>query len=283
MKKAATALRLGTLLASIVLVAAGNALGQRSDPIPEELQGIGITEQLGAAIPLDASFVDQNNQPVQMRDYVQLDRPLLMTLIYHQCPMLCGLTLNGTMELLTELPLTAGKEFELVAVSFDPTEGPELARLKKQNYLKEYPQLNGDGIHFLTGDDANIKAVTEAVGFAYRWNEKQNQFAHGAALIVLTPDGKISRYFHGVYYEPDEVKAAVKLAARGEIDEQSDDEAEHRGLLWVCFQYVAGENSGNAVTVMRVGGVLTVLVLVAVLVPLWIRSAGRTVPTETDE
>ena len=135
----------------------------------------------------------------------------------------------------------------------------------------------------LTGDEAGIKAVTEAVGFAYKWNEKQNQFAHGAALMVLTPDGKISRYFHGVYYEPNEVEDAVQFAVRGGISEANDDESADKGFLWVCFQYVAGENSANAVKVMRVGGVLTVILLAAVLVPLWVRSSGRTVSPETDE
>ena len=280
MTKETTPQRFGTLLVAVVLAAATGAFAQRSDPVPPELQDVGITEQLGATVPSTARFVDENDQPVQLRDYMQPDRPVLLTLIYHACPMLCGLALNGTMELLKEMPLTAGQEFELVTISFDPAEGPELARLKKQNYLKAYPKLNGEGIHFLTGDEANIKAVTEAVGFAYKWNEQQSQFAHGAALMVLTPDGRISRYFHGVYYEPDEVRAAVRSAASGGISKADDGEAEHKGLLWVCFQYVAGENSGNAVTVMRIGGVLTIIVLAAVLVPLWVRSAGRIAPPD---
>ena len=254
------------------------APAQQAEPVPDELRGAGITEKPGANVPIDAEFVDEAGQQVTLGTYAQTGRPILLALVYYRCPMLCGLALNGVMEMLEQSPMEAGKDFELLAVSFDPSEGPELARAKKQGYAKQYPSLKGlGGVHFLTGQEDQIQALSEAVGFSYQWNQKQRQFAHGSALIALTPDGRVSRYMHGIVYDPKQVKAAVQEAKAGRITtEEKADQTDRSGFLWTCFQYLASENAENSRILLRLAGVLTVVVLLAILVPAWLRSARRT-------
>src|SRR4051812_9754567 len=164
----------------------------RMEAAPDALQGIGIDEKGGTTLPLETVFKDEKGQVVSLKDYFHHDRPVILQLSYFGCPMLCGLVSNGMVDSLNELKLEMGKDFDVINVSFDPSETPTLANLKKQSFLSAYNRPAGAASwHFLTGTQQSIDALTQAVGFKYKWIEAQHQFSHTAALILLSPDGKI--------------------------------------------------------------------------------------------
>jgi protein SCO1/2 len=233
---------------------------------------VGIEEHLDRSIPLDLAFVDETGRDISLRDYFGRGRPVVLTLNYYSCPMLCTLILNGLVDALREIDLTPGKEFELVTLSFNPTETPTLARLKKQNYLSSYGRPEAaPGWHFLVGREDQIRALTDAVGFHYKWNAEQKQYVHQAAIFVLTPDGKLSRYLYGVMFEPRTLKLSILEAGKGKIGSALD------AIVLYCFHYdaSAGKYSVAAARIMRLGGVLTVIGLGAVLSTLWLRDRKR--------
>ncbi|MCH7471902.1 SCO family protein [bacterium] len=238
----------------------------RMEPAPEELEGVGITEHLETMLPLELEFRDENGRAVKIGDFFNGDKPVIFTFNYYRCPMLCGLQLNGMVDGLQQLKWSPGKEFDLVTVSFNPLESPVLAKLKKQNYVKEYGRPSAKtGWHFLTGRKEEIEALTSAVGFAYKWVPARKEYAHAAALIVCTPDGKISRYLYGVVYEPQDLKLALLEASEGKIGTTLD------RILLYCFHYdaAAGRYGPAVMNIMRVGGALTVIILVIVLGGYW--------------
>lgn len=248
------------------------AAAQRQEPPPPELEGVGIEEHLGAQLPLDLQFVDENGREVSLGDYCTGDKPVVLTLIYFNCPMLCSLVLNGMVDGLKELDYLPGREFELVTVSFNPLETPTLAKLKKQNYIKDYGQpAAASGWHFLTGGAEPIAALTEAVGFKYKWVEERQEYAHQAAIYLLTPDGRISRYLYGVQFEPQTLKLGLLEASEGKLGTTLDQ------VFLFCFHYdaVSGRYAPAALNIMRLGGLLTVLLLASILVPVWLRSTRR--------
>jgi protein SCO1/2 len=182
-------------------------------------------------------------------------RPVVLTIVYYDCPMLCTLSLNALASALATLSFDVGREFEVVTVSFDPREGPDLARAKKAAYLQRYKRKGADaGWHFLTGDEASLKRLTAAVGFRYAWDERTKQFAHPAGLLVLTPDGRISRYLYGVEYAPKDLKLAVMESGAGRIGSVIDQ------VVLFCYQYDPQTGRYGAV-VMRIVRVLAVLTL----------------------
>ena len=267
----------GCVLVCVTLMSAATALAQPDEFVPEDVRDIGITEQLGAALPLDATFTDHLGQTVKLGDYFNQGRPVILTLVYYECPMLCGLSLNALLDTLNMMPGRPGEDFEVVTVSFNLTETVQLAHDKRLNYIREYNKPDAvDGWHFLIGSEASVKALTEAVGFAYRWNEKTEQFAHSAALILVTPDGRVSRYMHGVYYEAKDTHRALKDAAKGLIAEP-DDAAAAKSVFMVCYRAVVGAHESSVIRIMRGMGAASLVLLAAVMVPLWIRSvrAGR--------
>jgi protein SCO1 len=258
----------------------------RAEPLPKELEGVGVTEHLNTALPLDAAFKDEQGRDVKLGDYFKPDRPVLLTLNYLRCPMLCTLQLNGLVDALKELDWTPGQEFEIVTISFDPLETPALAEAKKQNYLAEYARVGaGKGWHFLTGSKENITAVTEAVGFTYRWDPVGERYVHVAALMVCTPDGRLSRYLYDVQFEPRTVRLSLSEASHGAIGSTLDQ------ILLYCFHYDAegGRYAPAARRIMSAGGALTALVLGGALSVFWLREArrrkiappGPTAPTDT--
>jgi protein SCO1 len=257
----------------LCLAAAASVCAARpADRTPPELEGVGITEHLDAQIPLDLEFVDENRKPVKLGDYFVGRRPVILTLNYYRCPMLCTLQLNGMVEALKELPWTPGDEFEIVTVSFDPAETPALAKVKKQNYMKEYARPSAArGWHFLTGSKKSIKTLTETVGFGYKWNQDRGEWMHVAALFICTPDGRISRYLYGVMFEPNAVRLSLVEASDGKVGSTLD-----RFILY-CYHYdaEAGTYSLAAFNIMRLGGVLTVAVLGTALTTFWVREARR--------
>jgi protein SCO1/2 len=255
-----------------VVLTAATALAQRTEPLPRELEGVGITEVPGARIPLDLEFIDERGAAVRLGDYFAKGRPVILTLNYYRCPMLCGLMLNGLLDGLRELAWQPGEQFEIVTVSIDPSETPTLARLKKESFMAELGRPGvAAGWHFLVGKPESITPLAEAVGFHYRYDEKRKEYVHVAGLFVAMPDGRVARYLYGVVYEGRTLRLALAEAAQGTVGTSVD-----RFLLY-CFHYDA--NQGRYVVaasnVMRLGGAATVLTLGLWLLAWWRRGAGR--------
>lgn len=265
----------GHLAAAVTLVGALLACAapaQVNTGVPREMEGVGVTEQLGAQLPLDLEFVDESGRPVRLGDYFDGRRPVILTLNYYNCPLLCGLLLNGMLEAIKPLTWTPGQEYQLVTLSFDPLEGPQLARAKKQNYINEYGRSDAaNGWHFLTGKREPIKALTAAVGFSYRWDEAQQQWMHPATLIICTPDGKVSKYLGGVTFDPRTIRLSLVEASEGKVGTLFDQ------IFLTCYHYDAnaGRYVGSAVAFMRLGGGLTLAALAVTLVVVWRIDAAR--------
>jgi protein SCO1/2 len=245
---------------------------QRSEPLPKALEGVGITEHFGARVPLGLEFTAEDGTPVQLSRYFDGKRPVILTLNYYRCPMLCGLLLNGLVDGLKGLSWTPGNQFEVVTLSFDPLETRTLAMLKKESFISEFGRpAAAAGWHFLTGSQANIKALTDAVGFSYRYDEERQQYAHPAGIFLLTPDGRIARVLYGVEFPSRTLKLALTEAGEGKVGSAGDQ------ILLYCFHY--DSNGGHYVVaagnLMRLGGVATVLVVGVWLGVAWRRGANK--------
>jgi len=246
---------------------------------PPILQRVDFEQRLGTQVPLDLPFRDETGRTVRLGDYFQ-GKPVVLTLSYYECPMLCTLVLNGLTSALRALRFDLGKEFVAINVSFNPRETPELAAAKKATYLKEYRRPGSEaGWHFLTGDEESIRRLTEAVGFQYAWDERNQQYAHATGLVVLTPGGQIARYFYGVEFSPRDLRFALIEAAQGKIGSPVDK------LLLYCFHYdpSTGRYSALALNSIRIGGVLTVAALISFIVVMLRRErrAAANAPTWT--
>jgi protein SCO1 len=227
----------------------------------EVLKQIDIEQKLGNQIPLDLKFRDETGREVRLGEYFGKGRPVALTLVYYECPMLCSQILNGAVGAFQGMQFTAGKEFEVVTVSFDSREGPELAARKKETYLRRYKREGAEaGWHFLTGDEASVKALADAVGFHYVWDEESQQFAHASAVMVATPAGRLSHYFYGIDYAPKDLRLAFVEASEGKIGSPVD------ALLLFCYHYdPASGRFAPVMGVLRAAGVLTVFGVVALL------------------
>jgi protein SCO1 len=270
------------LLALLLALAPAAALAQRQDTLPPQLHGVGVRERLGARVPLDAKLVDETGQSVRLGSYFHPGRPVLLTLNYYECPMLCTLQLNGLVDALRGLTWAPGREFEIVTVSINPLESPALAREKKRHYLEglERPDVSA-GWHFLTGAQPAIQALADSVGFAYRFDQATGQYVHAAAFMLLTPDGIVARYLYGVALEPDTLRLALVEAGRGAIGTTRDQ------LILICFHYDGGEGRYvvAASRLMRFAAGVTVLAVGVWLAGWWLgerrrapRSEGRATP-----
>jgi len=258
--------------AALLLVAALPAAAQRKEPLPKDLEGVGITEHPGARLPLDLEFTDEDGKTVRLAQYFNGQRPVILTLGYYRCPMLCTLVLNSLVDGLKDLPWTPGQQFEIVTVSIDPTETPTLARLKKQNYLEDYGRAGAAiGWHFLTGREENIRKLADTVGFGYRYVEERGQYAHPAAIFVATPDGRMAKYLFGVLYQPKTLRLALTEAGEGKVGTAGDQ------LLLYCFHYDAQEGRYvlAATNIMRFGGATTALIVGLWLATSWRRGAHK--------
>ncbi|NBU20730.1 SCO family protein [bacterium] len=240
--------------------------------VPAELEGVGITEHLGSRVRIEKySFKDDQGQSVRLADYFQEKKPVILALVYYQCPQLCNLILNGLQSAMKDMAWTAGKEFELIAVSINPTETPELASQKKKNYLKAYNRPSADqGFHFLTGDESQIKSLADEVGFHYRYEPKEKQYLHTATLFILTPEGKISRYLYGVSFTAKNLRLALTEASRGMVGTVMD------RILMFCYHFDPSKNSYTFQMWRVVQIVLTIqaIALGGILYKLW-RSEKR--------
>lgn len=225
---------------------------------PTIFDKVGIDQDLGAQLPLEAKFKDESGRDVKLSDYFGHKRPVILALVYFDCTMLCNQVLNGTASALNVLKFSAGKEFDVVALSFDPRDTPEVAAEKKQTYLARYKRPGAEqGWHFLTGKQDAIDAVTKSVGFHYTWDERSKQFAHSSALILLTPEGKVAQYYYGIEYSPKDMRLGMIEASQEKIGNPMDQ------LILYCYHYdpMTGKYGAIAMNLMRLGGVLTVVLL----------------------
>jgi protein SCO1/2 len=234
---------------------------------PADTEGIGIVEHLGETLPLDLVFTDESGATVTLGDLFNDDKPVMLTLVYYRCPSICNALLNGLVYTLNDMEWSAGEEFRIVVVSFDPSETHELADAKKKNYLSHYErETAADGWRFLVGEASSTETLAEAVGFGYRYEPRTGLYTHAASLMVCTPDGKLSRYINDVMFETDTLRLALTEAAEGTIGTSMQ-----RFLLKWCYTYDpgAGKYVVAARKVMLFGGALTVIVTFTVLGAVW--------------
>jgi protein SCO1/2 len=227
-------------------------------PLPGALQGVGIDQKLDQQVPLNLNFVDEAGRTVPLSSFFHSRKPVILALVYYRCPMLCTQILTGLESGLKAVSFDPGKDFEVVAVSFDPKDTSELAAAKKQTYLKRYARPNtANGWHFLTGDEANIKALTDAVGFHYKYDPATDQFAHASGIMVLTPDGRLSKYFYGVEYAPRDIRLGLVEASQSKIGTPVDQ------LLLFCYHYdpSTGKYGALVMRMVRVAGAGFMVVL----------------------
>jgi len=246
-------------IASALLWCAGTALAQIYAPPQTQvyapsrlLQTVGINQKMGAQIPLDLPFADESGRDVTLRQY--FDRPVILALVYYQCPSLCNMVLNGVLSSVKALDMTTGSQYEVVAVSFDPRETPQMAAAKKQTYLKDYQRPGAEqGWHFLTGPETSSKALAAAVGFRYVYDAMTNQYAHSSAIMILTPAGRVARYFYGIQYPPRDVRLGLVEASGGKIGTPTDQ------VLLYCFHYdpTTGKYALVIMNVLRLAALIT--------------------------
>jgi len=231
------------------------------DSRPPILRQVGIEQRLGEPLPLELAFRDESGRAVHLSDYFGR-RPVVLVLAYYNCPMLCTQVLNGLVSAMRILSFDAGREFEVVTVSFDPADDAADARAKKAPYVARYGRAGGAaGWHFLTGDARSIAGLTEAVGFRYARDDRTGQFAHASAVYVATPEGRLSRYFYGIEYAPRDLRLGLVEASRGTIGTPVDQ------LLLYCYHYdpAAGRYGAVVMNMVRVGAIAIVLGLTAFL------------------
>jgi protein SCO1/2 len=229
--------------------------------LPPSLQGVGFDQKLGAQLPLELAFRDEAGRSIRLGDYFK-ERPVILVLAYYRCPMLCTQVLNNLVRALLEVPLAAGRDFQVVVVSFDPREKPELAAAKKKSYLERYGRPGAaEGWHFLTGDQEPIDQLTRAVGFRYRYDPVNDQFAHASGILVVTPKGQLSRYFYDIAYEPRDLRLGLVEASGNRIGSLADQ------VLLYCFHYnpAEGKYGATVMTLLRISGVLTILAVAAMI------------------
>jgi protein SCO1/2 len=236
---------------------------------PKALTDVGIEEKLGEPIDLDLQFHDEKGQTVRLGDFVHGNQPLLLSLVYFGCPGLCNFHLNGLTEAFRKMPAPLGKEFQYVAVSIEPKETSETAAKKRDAYILSYGRPEGAaGWHFLTGSEENIRKLAKDVGFRYSWDKDSNQWAHGSVAMVVTPDGRLSRYFYGITFNPSDLRLSLVEASNGNIGTVVDK------LVLFCFHYdpKVSKYTVAAFNVMRAGVALAVLVMAGFLIPFWWRN-----------
>jgi protein SCO1/2 len=262
--------------AVVVVLASHGALAQTvsappiSSGTPDMLRNVGFDQKLDEQVPLDLVFRDETGEPVKLSQYG--DKPVVLALVYYKCPMLCNLVLNGLLKALRAMPFDAGKQFNVVTVSFDPRETPKIAAAKKSGYIQQYGRKGAAaGWRFLTGEEDSIRRLTRSVGFRYTFDPASNQYAHASGLVVLTPKGKVTRYLYGVEYSARDLQFSLMDAATEKIGSPVDQ------LLLYCFHYdpLTGKYGLAIMTAIRIGGVLTVLALGGFIVVMLRRERRR--------
>ncbi len=231
---------------------------ENSNTLPPIAREIGIDQKLNQQIPADLQFRDDLGNNVTLAKYFNGNKPLILTLVYYECPMLCTEVLNGVLKAVNDINLQVGNDFDVLTVSFNAKETPSLASAKKAAYVKAYKHDGANkGWHFLTGTQPSIDMLTKTTGFRYAYDPKSELFAHGAAIMVLTPQGKISHYFYGVEFSARDLRLALVEASHGKIGTATDQ------ILLFCFHYdpSQGKYSAYALNFVRLGGIITIICL----------------------
>ncbi|MGH9881393.1 MAG: SCO family protein, partial [Pyrinomonadaceae bacterium] len=242
--------------------------------LPNALENVGIDQRLNEQLPLDLVFRNENGEEVKLGDYFG-KKPVVLSLVYYDCPMLCNQVLNGMISAFRVMAFKPGEEFDVVTVSFDSRETAQLATAKKKTYVAYLPEAKrvraAAGWHFLTGHEANIKRLTEAIGFRYKFDQATNQFAHASAIYVATPQGKLARYFYGIEYAPKDLRLGLIEASENKIGTPMDQ------LMLYCYHYdpATGKYGAAVINIIRLGGVLTLIGIVALLLVLRRRGTRR--------
>jgi len=250
-----------SLLAAVVLVGAMAQAQLYSEPKaavpmgkPESILKVGIDQHLNQQLPLDLKFRDENGAEATLGQYFG-SKPIILTMVYYTCPMLCGEVQSGLVSALGILRFDAGREFDVISVSINPSETPADAMAKKKQFLSRYHRAGAEhGWHFLTGDKANIDALAKAVGYRYSYDAKSGQYSHGTAIVVVTPEGKLAQYFYGIEYAPKDLRLALVEASRNKIGNVVD------AVMLYCFHYdpASGRYSAQILNLVRLAGLLTV-------------------------
>jgi len=260
-------------LALLLLLASSS--GRADEGKTSILREIGFDQHLGSPVPMGAALRDEDGKSVTLGELFQ-GRPVILSLNYYACPMLCTVSLNGLAMALNVLKFDAGKEFEVVTLSFDPKETADLAAAKKKVYLTRYQRPGAaQGWRFLTADQESIQAISKAVGFRYVWDPETQQFAHPAGVVVLTPSGQIARYIYGVEYGPNDLRLALVEAAAGKIGTPVDQ------FLLLCYQYdpTTGRYGAAIMRTVRIAGILTVASLLTFILTMRRREKDQPMAT----
>lgn len=231
-------------------------LGANGSGLPPALREVKIEQRLNEQVPLDLQFRDETGRTVRLSEYINGSKPVILSLVFYKCPMLCNQILTGLLGALRSQSFDVGKEFEVLTVSFDPRETPEIAAEKKQSFIARYNRPGAAaGWHFLTGDQENIRRLTDAVGFRYNYDAKTDQFAHASGIMLMTPGGKLSRYFYGIEYNPRDLRLGLVEASDNRIGSSVDQ------LLLYCYHYdpATGRYGPIVMNIIRLGGVATVV------------------------
>ena len=244
-------------------------LATAASVLPPGLRNVSLEQKLNQQVPLDLSFRDDTGRQLPLSNYFG-GKPVILALVYYQCPMLCTQILNGLVMSLRGMSLESGRDFEVVAVSIDPTETPDLAARKKAEYLRRYAK-SSTGWHFLTGAEPQIRQLAEAVGFRYAYDPLTKQYAHASAIMVLTPGGRLSRYFYGIEYAPRDLRLGLVEASENKIGSPADQ------LLLYCYHYdpSTGKYSAIVMNIVRLAGALTLLIFGSLLIWMWRRDLQR--------
>jgi protein SCO1/2 len=247
------------LAAVLALSLAGNVFAVNQVPqgteLPNQLKEVGIDQKLDSKLPLDALFTDEQGVAHPFKDYLT-GRPVVLALVYYECPMLCTMTLNGLLRTLRPMTLNVGEHFDVIAVSFDPNDTAPMAEKKRFEYMERYNRPGAEkGWRFLTGGQESIKRLTDAVGFRYSRDPQNGQWAHASGLQVITPDGRVARYFYGVEYSARDLRLSLVEASQGKIGTAVDQ------VLLFCFHYdpTTGKYGLLIMNLLRTGAALTVL------------------------
>lgn len=262
-------IRLVALSLALTLVVTGVVNAQVS-VMPTELEGVDVTEHLDGAMPKDAIFRDHNGKMVKLGDYFDGKRPVVLTLAYHTCKVVCSMVLGAEVEALKGIPWTLGNQYRAVTISIDPRDTVQAAAKKRRQMLGLYGR-SSEGWDFLVGDAANIAKVANAVGFKYRYDKRNDQYAHPAALMVLKPQGQLARYLYGLTFDPNDVRLGLLEASQGRSISTLEK------VILYCYMYdpIGAKYVVVAQNVMKIGGVITMIVLGSFLGVMWSRERKR--------
>lgn len=242
-----------SLLITVALLVAVSAAAQNSIFPRTAADKVGIEQRIGAKVPIDLTFLDEDGNEVRLADYMG-DKPVVLTPVYYSCPMLCNLVLDGLVNVARELRFDIGEDYEVVSLSFDPEETPEMAKAKKSIYSARYGRDQVDeGWHFLTGNQLEIRQVMDSIGFRYAYDEALQEYAHAAVIVVLQPDGTISKYFYGFEYEPRDLRLSLVEASEGKVGNPVDQ------ALLLCYSYDpnTGKYTASVMNMVRLAGSAT--------------------------